>query len=168
MSTDPLDGESVIAESEGRTWNGLPEGTIMGHVHLHVAHLPETETFYNALGFEVVTTYPQALFMSNGKYHHHLGLNTWNGVGAPRPSAGSAGLQSFTLIYPKEAVLKEAIEKVEAFGAKVEDDLENLKLLQKILLVQPYYTSCRKLIISNNERAALSLEGFSVLHPKIV
>lgn len=120
MSTDPLDGESIIAESEGRTWEGLPDGTVMGHVHLHVAHLPETETFYNALGFEVVTTYPQALFMSNGKYHHHLGLNTWNGVGAERPSTGSAGLQSYTLIYPNEAVLDEAIRKVEALGIKVE------------------------------------------------
>ena len=45
MSTDPLDGESIIAESGGRTWEGLPDGTVMGHVHLHVAHLPETETF---------------------------------------------------------------------------------------------------------------------------
>ncbi|KXH83778.1 VOC family protein [Sporosarcina sp. HYO08] len=120
MRTDPLDGESIVAESAGRTWEGLPDGTIMGHVHLHVAHLPETESFYTALGFEVVTTYPQALFMSSGKYHHHLGLNTWNGVGAPRPSAESAGLQSITLIYPKEAVLEETIEKVRAIGAKVD------------------------------------------------
>ena len=54
--------------------------------------------------------------MSNGKYHHHLGLNTWNGVGVERPSTGSAGLQSYTLIYPNEAVLDEAIEKVEALA----------------------------------------------------
>ena len=92
----------------------------MGHVHLHVANLPETETFYNALGFEVVTNYPQALFMSNGKYHHHIGLNTWNGEGVSRPSAGSVGLQSYTLIYPNETVLKEAIAKVEALEVKVE------------------------------------------------
>ena len=56
MSTDPLDGESIVAESGEQTWDGLPAGTVMGHVHLHVAHFPETETFYNALGFEVVTT----------------------------------------------------------------------------------------------------------------
>ena len=103
MSTDPLDGESIVAESAGQTWDGLPAGTVMGHVHLHVANLPETEIFYNALGFEVVTNYPQALFMSNGKYHHHIGLNTWNGEGVARPTAGSVGLQSYTLIYPNEA-----------------------------------------------------------------
>ncbi|MFJ7934068.1 VOC family protein [Sporosarcina sp. NPDC096371] len=122
MSTDPLDGESIIAESGEQTWVGLPAGTVMGHVHLHVAHLPETELFYNALGFEVVTNYPQALFMSNGGYHHHIGLNTWNGVGAPRPSTGSVGLQSFALIYPTEAVLNEALVKVEALGVKVESN----------------------------------------------
>jgi catechol 2,3-dioxygenase len=120
MSTDPLDGESIIAESADQTWDGLPAETVMGHVHLHVANLPETETFYNALGFEVVTNYPQALFMSNGKYHHHIGLNTWNGVGVPRPSEGSVGLQSFTLIYPNETVLDEAITKVESLGLKVD------------------------------------------------
>ena len=120
MSTDPLDGESIVAESAGKTWEGLPTGTVMGHVHLHVANLPETEIFYNALGFEVVTTYPQALFMSNGKYHHHIGLNTWNGEGVTRPQAGSVGLQSYTLVYPDEAVLNEAIAKVEALDVKVE------------------------------------------------
>lgn len=119
MSTDPLDGDSIVAESGEQTWNGLPVGTVMGHVHLHVAHLPETEKFYNALGFEVVTDYPQALFMSNGKYHHHIGLNTWNGVGAPRPIEGSVGLQSFALVYPTKAVLDEAIAKMGALEAKV-------------------------------------------------
>ena len=120
MSTDPLDGESVVASSEGKQWDGLPTGTLMGHVHLHVAHLPETETFYNALGFEVATNYPQALFMSNGKYHHHIGLNTWSGEGAAQPSADSVGLHSYTLIYPDKVVLDEAIAKVKSLGTKVE------------------------------------------------
>lgn len=119
MATDPLDGDSIVAESAGQVWDGLPTGTIMGHVHLHVANLPDAEKFYNALGFEVVTNYPQALFMSNGKYHHHIGLNTWNGEGAPRPSKGSIGLQSYALIYPTELVLKEAIRKVEALAVSV-------------------------------------------------
>lgn len=120
MSTEPLDVESIIAESGDLTWDGLPAGTVMGHVHLHVAHLPETEMFYNALGFEVVTNYQQALFMSNGKYHHHLGLNTWNGVGAPAPTRGSVGLEAYTLVYPNETVLNEAIINAEKLGVEVE------------------------------------------------
>lgn len=120
MSTDPLDAESIVAESAGRTWEGLPAGTVMGHVHLHVANLPKAEIFYNALGFEVVTNYPQALFISNGKYHHHIGLNTWNGEGVTRPQVGSVGLQSYALIYPNETVLNEAITKLEAIDVNVE------------------------------------------------
>lgn len=120
MSTDPLDAESVIAESGDLTWDGLPATTVMGHVHLHVADLLETEKFYIALGFEVVTNYPQALFMSNGKYHHHLGLNTWNGVGAPAPKSGSVGLESYTLVYPNETVLNEALSNVEKLGVNVQ------------------------------------------------
>ena len=58
--------------------------------------------------------------MSTGKYHHHIGLNTWNGEGAPRPSEGSVGLQSYALIYPNDAALNEAISSIEKLGAKVE------------------------------------------------
>lgn len=113
MSTDPLDGESVVAESAGQTWNGLPAETVMGHVHLHVANLKETEKFYNALGFEIACNYPGALFMSTGKYHHHLGLNIWNGEGAQRPSANSAGLNGYTLIFPDDNTLKNALNNIE-------------------------------------------------------
>ena len=63
----------------------MPPGTRIGHVHLHVGDLAAAEAFYaGALGFEVtVRGYPGALFVSAGGYHHHLGLNTWAGVGAP-------------------------------------------------------------------------------------
>ncbi|MFC5603725.1 VOC family protein [Sporosarcina koreensis] len=120
MSTDPLDARAIVEASGNEEWNGLPEGTLMGHVHLHVASLPETQAFYEALGFRVATHYPQALFMSTGNYHHHLGLNTWNGAGAPRPSQDSAGLKAYTLVYPDEVTLQAAIGKVEALGATVE------------------------------------------------
>ncbi|MFS0690276.1 VOC family protein [Sporosarcina sp. 179-K 8C2 HS] len=119
MSTDPLDARAIVEESGNEEWNGLPSGTIMGHVHLHVASLPETQAFYEALGFRVVTHYPQALFMSTGNYHHHLGLNTWNGAGAPRPSIESAGLKAYTLVYPDEETLAAAIERIEGLGATV-------------------------------------------------
>lgn len=120
MTTDPLNADDIVTESVGQQWQGLPEGTIMGHIHLHVADLAETETFYNALGFEVVAHYPQALFMANGKYHHHIGLNTWNGEGALPPNIDSVGLQAYTLVYPNKVTLQEAISKVEALKVQVE------------------------------------------------
>ena len=41
--------------------------------------------------------YPGALFVAAGGYHHHLGLNTWAGVGAPPPPENAVGLRSFTI-----------------------------------------------------------------------
>jgi len=120
MTTDPLDVKSIVAESDGQPFDGLPARTIMGHVHLHVSNLEESQTFYNALGFEVTSHYPQALFMATGKCHHHIGVNMWNGVGAARPTVNSVDLQSYTLIFPNQITLDNAIVKVDLLGAKVE------------------------------------------------
>ncbi|MEH7442042.1 VOC family protein [Bacillus sp. JJ1122] len=121
MATEALDAESVLAEGMPGSWDGLPEGTVMGHIHLHVSELVKTEEFYTeGLGFEVVSRYgPQALFISSGKYHHHIGLNTWNGVGAPVPPANSVGLESFTLMLPNEESVKETVAQLEKIGAAV-------------------------------------------------
>jgi catechol 2,3-dioxygenase len=66
----------------------------MGHVHLHVGDLEQAAAFYHAaLGLDkVVWSYPGALFLSAGGYHHHLGLNTWAGASAPRPTESDARL----------------------------------------------------------------------------
>jgi catechol 2,3-dioxygenase len=71
----------------------------MGHVHLHVPHIDTAEEFYcGRIGFDpVVRGYPGALFVSAGGYHHHLGLNTWVGAGAPAPPEHAVGLRAFTI-----------------------------------------------------------------------
>ena len=100
MATDPLDLQALAEEPGAEiTWNGLDSGTTMGHVHLHVPHLDTAESFYcDRIGFEpVVRRYPGALFVSAGGYHHHLGLNTWVGVGAPPPPENAVGLRAFTI-----------------------------------------------------------------------
>lgn len=100
MATDPLDLQEIHDEPGAETpWHGLESGTVMGHVHLHVPHLDTAEAFYcGRIGFEpMVRRYPGALFVSAGGYHHHLGLNTWSGVGAPPPPENAAGLRSFTI-----------------------------------------------------------------------
>ena len=100
MATEPLDLQAIHDEPGAETpWTGLEAGTVMGHVHLHVPHLDSAEAFYcGRIGFEpVVRGYPGALFVSAGGYHHHLGLNTWTGVGAPPPPQNAAGLRSFTI-----------------------------------------------------------------------
>lgn len=124
MTTEPLDAEGLLEEDKRGTWNGLPAGTVMGHIHLHVSELDKTEEFYTkGLGFNVVSRYgPQALFTSTGKYHHHIGLNTWNGVGAPKPAERSVGLRSFSLVLPDEESVKETISRLISVGAEVTEE----------------------------------------------
>src|SRR4029077_14058207 len=76
--------------------------TRIGHVHLTVSDLDRALAFYrDVLGFEVTTTYGRdAVFLSAGGYHHHIGLNTWAGRGAPAPAPGATGLYHFAILFP--------------------------------------------------------------------
>jgi catechol 2,3-dioxygenase len=115
MATLPLDLQSVLAEPGGETAAAsMPEGTTLGHVHLQVADLDAAEAFWvDALGLDVtVRGYPGALFTSAGGYHHHVGLNTWVGVGAPSPPSGARGLVRFEVVLPDVAGVEEAAERL--------------------------------------------------------
>jgi catechol 2,3-dioxygenase len=101
MATDALDLESIESEAGADTpWTGLSAGTVIGHVHLHVARLLDAEALYcDRIGFTtMVRRYPGAVFVAAGGYHHHMGLNTWAGVGAPPPPDNAVGLKSFSII----------------------------------------------------------------------
>jgi len=124
MTVDPLNFTDLLSVGGQQSWDGLPPETVMGHIHLHVSALKEAEEFYvNGLGFEVVNRFgSQALFISDGKYHHHIGLNTWNGVGAPTPSPNSVGIESFTLRLSSEEKKNEIVTQLEAIGATVKEE----------------------------------------------
>lgn len=100
MATEPLDIDDLI-QAATEPWAGMPSGTVIGHVHLHVADLRQGASFYHeALGFDAVMwSYPGALFLSAGGYHHHLGLNTW-ASGAPTAQADDARLLDWEVIVP--------------------------------------------------------------------
>ncbi|HET9737770.1 MAG TPA: VOC family protein [Solirubrobacteraceae bacterium] len=102
MGTVPLDVDAVMAELPDGADSGMPDGTVVGHVHLHVADLAASEAFYaGELGLAVTTRgYPGALFLSHEGYHHHVGVNTWQGEGAPPPPPGSRGLEDFEIVLP--------------------------------------------------------------------
>jgi catechol 2,3-dioxygenase len=120
MTTDPLDIQSVIACGRGEPWTGIPAGTTMGHVHLHVGSLEQAEAFYHrALGFDkTVWSYPGALFMSAGGYHHHLATNTWSP--GPAASADEARLLEWELIVPSDADVEAAARNLRNAGYSVE------------------------------------------------
>jgi catechol 2,3-dioxygenase len=86
----------------------------IGHVHLTVADLERSLGFYrDLLGFEVTTWYgTSAVFLSAGGYHHHIGLNTWAGVGAPPPAKGHAGLFHHAILYPNRKELARVLKRL--------------------------------------------------------
>lgn len=104
MSTAPMRTAEVLREAGETRWTGMPAGTTMGHVHLRVGDLEEAATFYHrGLGMDkVVWSYPGALFLSAGGYHHHLGLNTWVRDAAPA-GEDEAKLLEWTLELPEQA-----------------------------------------------------------------
>ncbi|MEH7385929.1 VOC family protein [Bacillus sp. JJ1521] len=128
MAVDPLDFERLLTNIvPGESWQGMPEETVMGHIHLHVAELRKTEEFYvKGLGMDVVNRFGgQALFLSYGKYHHHIGVNTWNGVGAPMPPKNGVGLDFYTLILPNEETRARIVNNLKQMGATVEEENNN-------------------------------------------
>ena len=128
MDTAYMDTKGVLAASSNSKWSGLPDGTILGHIHLHVAELEETVDFYvKGLGFDVVQKYgSQAFFLSTGRYHHHIGLNVWNGIGAPVPKKNHVGLAYYDLQIPSEEKLEELTQRLTELGATLTKDKDNL------------------------------------------
>jgi catechol 2,3-dioxygenase len=123
MTTVALDVESLVAEARGEPWTGAPPGTVLGHVHLYVRDLADASAFYHeGLGFDkVVWSYPGALFMSAGGYHHHLGTNTW-AAGAPLAGDDEARLLEWEIVVPDETSALAAGKNLEDKGFRVERD----------------------------------------------
>lgn len=90
-----------------------PKVTI-GHVHLTVSNLEKSLEFYHdLLGFDITTRYgDSAVFLSAGGYHHHIGLNTWQGEGVPPQPMGFAGLYHFAILYPKRVELAKIFKRL--------------------------------------------------------
>lgn len=121
MATNPLDTTDLLAAAGDAEWKGMPAGTRIGHVHLHVGDIGQAEAFYHAaLGFDkVVWSYPGALFMSAGGYHHHLGTNTWARTAASATDA-DARLIEWELLLPSATDADAAAQSMEAAGFPVE------------------------------------------------
>lgn len=124
MDTLGIDAQAILAAGANTEWNGLPEGTVMGHIHLQVVDIEAAKEFYELLGFEVVTPYPGALFMSTGKYHHHIGLNTWAGAGAHPASESMTGLEAFNIVYPSIEERETAVKNLREQNISVLEENE--------------------------------------------
>jgi catechol 2,3-dioxygenase len=129
MGTESLDVGNLLEEANGpATLPGLPAGTTIGHVHLHVADLEAARHFYvDLVGFDLMQRYGgAALFVSAGGYHHHVGLNTWTGVGAPPPPSGAIGLRHFVVRLPDAAAVAQVGARLAAAGVPAETSGDGL------------------------------------------
>ncbi|HET6506481.1 MAG TPA: VOC family protein [Baekduia sp.] len=120
----PLDFDALLAtvEGEGPAAAQVRPGLRVGHVHLHVGDLSEALAFYrDAIGFDVWAMMPTAAFVSAGGYHHHLGLNTWRGVGAAPQRPGVVGLRHWTIVLAAVDDVAEVRARVRQAGLDAED-----------------------------------------------
>ena len=123
IDTLPLDLDDILGELDGDPGEvgPMPADTTIGHVHLKVADVPATESFYtDVIGFDVMARVPSASFISAGEYHHHLGMNAWHSRGGPIPAEGSLGLRSYEVVLPQAADVDVVHERLAAAGAPVE------------------------------------------------
>jgi catechol 2,3-dioxygenase len=123
MTTDRLDVDDLVRSAGGEKWTGMPPGTVLGHVHLYVDDIDKATAFYHdALGFDkVVWSYPGALFLSAGGYHHHLGTNTW-AKGAARATDADARLLEWEIIVPTRKDAEDAARHVKEAGYEVSEE----------------------------------------------
>jgi catechol 2,3-dioxygenase len=114
MGTVRMDVDGVIGEltDHNGEWTGLHPDTVMGHIHLHVSSVPETERFYrDLLGLDVIVNMGSATFMSYDGYHHHVGANIW--AGRTPPPADALGLEKYVLRLPDEERLQSALGQLD-------------------------------------------------------
>ncbi|NUS96194.1 MAG: VOC family protein [Gemmatimonadaceae bacterium] len=123
ISTDPVDMADLAASAGDTRWSGMPAGTTIGHVHLHVGSLAQGSAFFSdALGFDRMTwRYPGALFLGAGGYHHHLGTNVWAGPGARQSGNDDARLLEWTIELPSADDVALATRSIRAAGHDVDE-----------------------------------------------
>jgi catechol 2,3-dioxygenase len=135
LTTVPLNVQDLLGELDDpqvEPFHGLPDGTVMGHVHLKAASIPETTAFYrDRVGFAVMAALGnQAVFLAAGGYHHHLGANSWESAGAAPAPPGTARLLHFTIVVPDEAERDRVCERVGLDEARGTDPSGNPFVLE--------------------------------------
>jgi catechol 2,3-dioxygenase len=124
MAVDPIDWDGLLMEAADTPWNGLPAATTMGHIHLHVSDLGATKHFYEeVLGFDVMAQMGNAaLFVAAGGYHHHIGLNTWAGVGAGLAPDNAAGMAFYEIVVATEEAKRSVVARLHEAGVPIREE----------------------------------------------
>ncbi|MCM3786660.1 VOC family protein [Neobacillus mesonae] len=122
MGTDAVDVRGLLDLAGEEPFTGLPDGTIIGHVHFHISDLATARRFYNELlGFDIVLDDPRfrAVFVSAGGYHHHIGLNIWAGQNAPATPQDAVGIDYFTIVFDNKNAYDETLARLQSSGYSI-------------------------------------------------
>jgi catechol 2,3-dioxygenase len=118
MATERLDLDNLAADAGNTAYQGAPDGLRIGHIHLRVGDLAKTESFYcDIVGLNPTSGRHGALFMSSGRYHHHVGSNVWHSAGAGLRDDERAGLSWFAIEAANEQEREAAIARLKRAGA---------------------------------------------------
>lgn len=121
MATHRLDLQALYNSVPEDAWNGMADGTAIGHIHLQVGDIPEADGFYrDVLGLKLMARYPGASFFATGGYHHHVAANIWNSRGAAPRAEGMTGLSDFTMRFNDKAALDNAVQALDRLEIKTE------------------------------------------------
>jgi catechol 2,3-dioxygenase len=128
MSTEPLDVDRLLNLANGE-WKGKSDETRIGHIHLKVSSLSRTENFYTkALGLDLTFRYYGAIFLSSGGYHHHIGANVWQSLGAPPRREDMRGLSYFTIKLPSKEDFEGIMKNLREIGMSYVFEGEKIKI----------------------------------------
>ena len=121
MATNRLDLQALYNSAPDDRWDGMVEGSAIGHIHLQVGNIPDADKFYrDVLGLKIMARYPGASFFATGSYHHHVAANIWNSRGSGARSEHMTGLSDYTLRFNDTAALSNAVAKLDELEIKSE------------------------------------------------
>ncbi|WP_221149529.1 VOC family protein [Rhizobium bangladeshense] len=121
MATQRLDLQALYNSAPDDRWEGMAEGTAIGHLHLQVGDIPQADAFYrDVLGLKLMARYPGASFFATGGYHHHLAANNWNSRGATARTDNMTGLSDYRIRFNDKAALDAAVSRLDALEVKSE------------------------------------------------
>lgn len=124
--TAEMDADGVLASRDDQLVTLFPKGTRLGHVHLSVINLQDSQAFYTEIvGMQLKYVFgSQARFIAAGEYHHHIGMNTWLGNDLAVRNQYDRGLTRFTLSVTTTEELKAFRQHLNAHNVKVIDETE--------------------------------------------
>jgi catechol 2,3-dioxygenase len=121
MATLPLNTKDLLKECTDAGWTGMPTGTSIGHIHLHVSNLSNAMKFYHdILRLNLTTIYPGAYFFAAGRYHHHIATNTWLGSNILHASSQSIGLNYFGIELPNIEEFDKTVKQLQQYNIVVQ------------------------------------------------